>query len=445
MIGKKLKLLTAVVALVSVASAQPAQAKKYRRALVIAGGGIAPGVALGMINGARAMGWNPDVVISTCGASMGAAIDNSYQNIEGRDFALSATFQNVMNLATIETKSVKKIKKNFEALALSPLVPNYFENNILKMPEALKSFLPRPHFNRGGGTRYVVIAAKSTINRSTVGQVMGNQPRFKEVFFTDPDTAEVLQGMSSPIKEMFPESRLFRSTEVNTTATVEEVVRATISDPFLINPGRIGDDYYFTGAVDLFPIDVAKELADEVLITYPGYLFTRAENLDIMKSYGFNQTAAALRAVNRSDVKWIDISGYKKLTLDPVPAFFGVSPAPEQKKNAKQKDSVMASVIVSMLKMKDKVHPAWLGTVGFRSAVQKQFEFGWNRVQEALVVSRGKNNVRSHLREPINPRLLNAFTCANAYVWSTPTTEQCWLDSQKGCNRKTEKECTPIR
>ncbi|RZA08717.1 MAG: hypothetical protein EOP11_04045, partial [Proteobacteria bacterium] len=81
--------------------AQAAPARPFKRALIIGGGGISPGVALGIIEGARAAGYEPDLIIATCGASLGATVS---QAIPDGDQALaylkSATYQqNLLGLS----------------------------------------------------------------------------------------------------------------------------------------------------------------------------------------------------------------------------------------------------------------------------------------------------------------------------------------------------------
>ncbi|MGZ3743093.1 MAG: hypothetical protein ACXWRA_04460, partial [Pseudobdellovibrionaceae bacterium] len=58
-------------------------AKPFKRVLVISGGGLNPGLALGIIAGVQEKGWRPDLIIATCGAGLGAAINNSEQSITG--------------------------------------------------------------------------------------------------------------------------------------------------------------------------------------------------------------------------------------------------------------------------------------------------------------------------------------------------------------------------
>jgi len=60
--------------------AGPKAPKRFKRALIIAGGGITPAVGLGVIAGVEEKGWKPDVVLTTCGASMAAAIYNAFNN-----------------------------------------------------------------------------------------------------------------------------------------------------------------------------------------------------------------------------------------------------------------------------------------------------------------------------------------------------------------------------
>lgn len=82
-----------------------------------------------------------------------------------------------------------------------------------------------------------------------------------------------------------------------------------------------GDRYYFTGAIDLFPIETAKLLADEVLVTYPKLEYNKYEVLAISSSFGFNPAQAAWRATQQPGVGWIHNDGI--VNFDPK--LFGIS------------------------------------------------------------------------------------------------------------------------
>ena len=91
-------------------------------------------------------------------------------------------------------------------------------------------------------------------------------PRFKETYFTDEQTAKLLDGFVSPMASYGPASNVEPETEVRTDLDMTTALRASISDPFLMEPKQIGNDRYLGGITDLYAIELAKSLADSVMM-----------------------------------------------------------------------------------------------------------------------------------------------------------------------------------
>ncbi len=415
LILKNVLLITGIALALGNAQAAP---KKFKRALVIAGGGITPAVGLGIIAGAESMGWKPDVIITTCGASMSAAIYNAYMNSkESQKYVYSNQFQTaLLNAVQIDTVNVLSLKNKFDTAATSKTLPDLFRNNVIKVNQDLSGSLPRTQFNASEQSpKFIMLAAKANFGPSQVGTRIGQQTLFKQVYFTDVETGKLLQGMTSPIKKAFPNSRVAAETQVITDKSTVQATRASIADPFLADPAEIDGSYYFTGAVDLFPIDTAQSLADDVLVTYPSSLFTDYEDVAIKSTFGFSQRQRALQTIQHQDVKWIDMSGIDAVSFTPTPFLL----------------TIMNNIPTSAF--------------GFYEGIRDQYGLGYNRTQEALQVQSKRKNVRTHLREPISPKLINGFTCANASVWKTTTNGHCTSDNSIDCNRKGQSSCVPIR
>src|SRR5690606_38090066 len=109
-----------------------AEAKPFKKALIIAGGGLSPGTGLGIIAGAQAAGFNPDIVILTCGASITASLYSGYGSIQSAlDFAKSTDHQRIIR-ETLKIDSrygpsvIMKIKRE---AAKKGKLPELFEDN----------------------------------------------------------------------------------------------------------------------------------------------------------------------------------------------------------------------------------------------------------------------------------------------------------------------------
>lgn len=399
--------------------AATAAPKKFKRALVITGGGLAPGAAMGVIAGVENMGWKPDVIIATCGATMATIITHSFGNSEKAfDYMKGPQFFTLLNNIKVGNPSLLDVRDNFESAKAAPdKLHNFFENNILYTGNELGKHLEQSNFvSDEQRPRIVIVAAQANFGPAQVGQVF-NEGRFTQVYFTDSDTAKHLENYPSPIRRIFPKSYFTPDTLIFTDKTLEQSLRAGISDPFLVNPGYMDGKYYFTGASDLIPLDLAHTLADEILISYPYGLFEGYQNLAFNNAFGFNQSDRVLQAIQDTTVKWIDMSGFEDITFDPAPSYLTFT---------------MKSHVPSEPK-------------AFADGITAQYNLGYSRAVEALQVQAKQANVRTHLRNPINPKLYEEFTCKNAFEWKTPHNGYCKADFWPGCDRNVEKVCTPVR
>lgn len=395
--------------------AQPAEAKRFKRALIIAGGGISPALSLGVLRGMEEAGVMPYVVITTCGASLGAAIYNSYLNApDSLAYAMSPSFHQGLRQIRINNGSLLDISDKFSSIQKNlGLVPDFFNGYILDLPASMKMDLANTQFNSSNHRpRIVMVAAKALFGRESVG---GPRPAkmFTETFFTDADTAQALKGFKSPLAKLSP-SYVTAETQVITSKTTEEAMRASVSDPYLINPAVLDGSYYFTGAVDLFPVELAQYLADEVIVTYPVSLFDGPMDVAFSTAFGYTQTYRTLQVLQDKTVKWIDMAGADSLKFDPSPVVLTI-----------------ANRIPSNL-------------AEYQRGLLAQYEFGRTRTLEGLRVQ-PQVQTREHLREPINPKLYEDFTCDNANAWTTwETPRLCTVDYWAGCSRKS-KTCRPVR
>lgn len=396
------------------------EAKPFKRALVLAGGGISPAVGIGILAAAEESGKRPDVVITTCGSSMAAMIYNAYNN--GRAslaYVSSTAFYNSLKEVYIANNDVFALQDLFSGLKNNPtVIPSFFDNYILYVPTSFDIQLPLTEFNTTTqGPKFIMIAARAHFSPFDVGSK--KQPKmFTQTFFTDPDTAQNLINFRSPIAESFPASHVYYETEVITDLPTQFSMRASITDPFLVNPSNINGSYYFTGAVDLYPIELAQSLADEIVVSYPSSLSKEYEDLVIEGAYGFSQVVRGLQTVNNNQALWIDMAGVDELKFDPELGFLSLS-------------------------IIDRLPKTW---DEFQTGIQRQFDFGYSRMKEALTVQADGVQRRYHLREPINPNLYYDFSCKNANVWKTRnTTRLCMDDAWAGCDRRTAQDCQPVR
>lgn len=345
--------------------------KKFRRALILGGGGISPGVSLGVIAGLKKKGWEPDLIIATCGGALSAIVYDSYKDDKSSlKYAKSQHFKSVTEQATVKIKNILKIRKNFKEAEDYYLVPPIFSKGVMHIPQRLSKFLPEKSLGANEKTKVIILSARSHYGPDAEGWPRPKGKSFSQVFFTDPETATLLEGYKSPIAKLFPKGYVEEQTFTITDATPEQAARGSIADPFLMNPGKIGDDYYFTGAVDLFPLELAHELADEVVSNYPSGLYTDYEDVAIKSAFGFRQTDSVLHDIQSEGTKWIDLFGVEDHKFDPVRKFI-----------------VLKSGIPKKLD-------------DFQQGIQEQWDFGYRRAVEAMDAQKDGPS-KKHLRNPL--------------------------------------------
>lgn len=96
--------------------------------------------------------------------------------------------------------------------------------------------------------------------------LLPNPLRIRETWITDAGTAQLLQHQSSPIFRMYPRSALCSDVAVIDDMTIGKAARASLSEPYLFDPTEFQGQHYLGGIVDLFPIELAQTLADEVVL-----------------------------------------------------------------------------------------------------------------------------------------------------------------------------------
>jgi predicted acylesterase/phospholipase RssA len=318
-----IKALPCVILLASQAFAQspvespsPAPKKPFHRALILSGGGDAPAISLGVIQALSDAGWNPDVIITTCGSSISSSLLMYKGDVKSAmEYIESEEGHSALAQLKVRTKNALTLIKVFAGLRNPDVDLDLFDHTIAEFPETGQGLFGDTAFTtKATGPRFVMVASRANFS---MGDDLSakKESRFTETYFTDADTAQYLTGFISPMSQ-FPGSFVSPETNVITNRTAGEAMRASISDPFLINPARLGDDYYLTGAIDIVPVALAHQLADEVIATKPG-TFKSYENLAIERTFGYKQDDSVAKAVSDPNVTFIQSENRNKVSFDP--------------------------------------------------------------------------------------------------------------------------------
>lgn len=352
------------------------EAKPFRRALIISGGGILPGLGMGYIAGAEEMNWKPDLIIATCGASLPTVLYDRFKDVgQSLEYMKSETYYKALSRIRVHTSSLLKLQDKFSFLREQPeLIPDFFSDYALYIPTYFHEILANNNFKaEANKSRVIVLSARAHFHKQDIGKAKADFMKYTQVYMTDNETAKLLKGFESPIEKNYPESFLETKTETMTYMSSEVAMRASVSDPILMEPLLYGTDYYFTGASDLYPIELAYFLADQVVATYPMGLMSDFEELAFKSAFGFSQRQRALDVIKDASVTWVDQTDMPEgLSFDPYPNFLFLNSG----------------------------LPTDLET--YQEGVDRQFELGRSRMIEALALPRGESQPLNHIRIPID-------------------------------------------
>lgn len=318
--------------LACLAAPLPAQAKPFKRALVLTGGGFKFLYFVGMYDALVDSGQQPDLIIATCGAAVAAAL---IQGEPDRDRRLHLLQSPELLQAVRSFRLVRGGVRDLELLirkvsrydtgwrTRSDVIPDLFslalyDTDPVSLPGWERSFTDRLE----GAPHLLIVGAQLDVDPSQVETSRNGRGLYREVYFTDPEVAVHLQGVRSAIGLRYPGSAVSPETITRTDFSVGDAALVSIRDPFLFRPVHRDGTYFIGGNVNLYPLELARHLADEVTMTF-NTAFNGFERLAIRVSLGYDMNQR-LREITASPVdRWIDatLAGVKQFAMDPRMAY----------------------------------------------------------------------------------------------------------------------------
>lgn len=247
--------------------------KKYQRCMVMAGGGFRFGIYLGMHAAACEAGKPPDIVLASCGAAIAAALIQTLPDDARRKAWLGSmemyrfwsSLQSTRH-AAIHRALWGALRRRL-SLHQAPRIPDLFQDCLFDVPASL----PLPSLTRRpDGPAVAIVGGKLLFAPDEVGQARGTRKLFAETIFCPPAAAALLAGMPSPFSDEALWGRHAIAPELLTEVDMPlaEAVRISIADMYYFACHSAGPAHYTGGVVDLFPIEVARRLADEVVMEF---------------------------------------------------------------------------------------------------------------------------------------------------------------------------------
>ena len=314
--------------LLCLASPVTGQGKPFKRALVLTGGGFKFLYFVGMYDALVDSGWAPDLIITTCGASVAAAIIHGEPDRFRRlELIQSQAMLDAIYGFRLERggfRDIQRLLRNISRYKTgwdtgSDVVPDlfslaFYDDDPVRLPGWGKSFEDRAL----GAPHLLMVGGIADFSPRDVGTARRGRKLYHEAYFTDSIVAPYLQGLRSPVAAAFPGSAVGAPTRTITGMPAGDAALISIRDPFLFKPVR-RDDTYFVGAnINLYPLELARDLADEVVMTF-NTGFNDFEILAIGVSLGYDMNER-LRQVTAMPVdRWIDATrgGMRRFDMDP--------------------------------------------------------------------------------------------------------------------------------
>jgi hypothetical protein len=283
-------------------SAEEVEAKPFKRAFVMAGGGLDWPRYMGINETLIQEGMAPDLYVGICGGSFSAAyaalgskswIEDTYRisnimrlknksllplmgfflnlgewNREGRlaSFANKAIFENLE-----EGLEASELKVPFNALKIPTLIIStrllYDPYNVPK--ERVREAVLHPVHRNGPRTSYRYVNKNITLKGKKLYQI---------VFFTDAQTAKLLpRKLRSLVSQLYPDAPFVDEILVKTDVLVSQAIRASIADPVLMSPAFIDGHYYVTGSPEHQPETLLNRFSETVVETDRGLMTARID------------------------------------------------------------------------------------------------------------------------------------------------------------------------
>jgi predicted acylesterase/phospholipase RssA len=239
--------------------------------MVMGGGGFRFGIYIGMYAALRQAGKAPDVLLASCGGAIAAAIIHNLPDPAEQRAWLSSpemyrfwcglkSTKNAALLGTLLRAAKRKLSS-----ASAPVIPDLFNDYLFDIPAQL----PFPPATGTPEVDVAIIGGRLLFDESDVGQPRNGRKLYAETVFCGERAAAALHGMDSPLADFrWGEHAVARDMFIDSSATVSEAARISIADMLYFRSQPYRGQEYIGGVLDLFPVEIARKLGDEVVMEF---------------------------------------------------------------------------------------------------------------------------------------------------------------------------------
>lgn len=242
---------------------------KHRRCLVLAGGGFRFAYYLGVHAALEACGRRPDVLLATCGGAMAGAIIAGLPDAASRRAWAAGPdmYRFLCEIASTPRATpwhaLGGAGARWLARRAARRIPDPWHDYLFELPERL----PLPCGAPADAPALVVVGTRLLFGAHEAGGPRGGRELFAQVAFAPPRAAGLLAGMAAPGADpRWSAGAVAPRLETDSLMPLEDAVRSSIADMFYFRCHAHGGQHYMGGVIDLFPIELARRLAREVVM-----------------------------------------------------------------------------------------------------------------------------------------------------------------------------------
>lgn len=243
--------------------------EKYRCCLVLPGGGFRFGYYLGVYAAAEDSGHQPDMLLASCGGAIAAAVIAGLPDTQARlDWLQSADMYCFLrNIQPTDSATPLRVLGGAVGRwldhAMASRITDLFRGYLFDLPTAP----PLPGVTRGCGPAIAIVGARLLYRACDSGMKRGDRQLFAEIVFCPRRAAALLHGSAAPAADpRWSGGAIAPILELECGMPVAEAARISMADMVYFRSHAWAAQHYTGGVIDLFPIELAHRLADEVVM-----------------------------------------------------------------------------------------------------------------------------------------------------------------------------------
>jgi len=243
--------------------------EQYARCLVLAGGGFRFAYYLGVHAAAEDSGRRPDLLLGTCGGAIAAAVIAGLPDAPSRlDWIASTPMHRFLRAIQPAANAglpgvLAGAARRWLNRTAAPHVPDLFHDYLFELPAAL----PLPQASLPDAPALAIVGGRLLFGPEDVGARRGARTLYEQVVFGPDRVAALLAGRAAPAADpRWSGGAIASRLQLDSVMPLDDAVRISVADMFYFRSHACAGRHYTGGVIDLFPIELAQQLAREVIM-----------------------------------------------------------------------------------------------------------------------------------------------------------------------------------